>query len=66
MGPRRRAQTPRTYVEMTIDSEIARALLTGDRPLLVALDRIRDAAGMPPNPRLSARLQQAEARHDAA
>lgn len=66
MGTRRLVQSPRSYVELTIDSEIKRALRTGNRPLLIALDHIRDAAGMPPNPQLSERLSHPEARYDAA
>jgi len=47
---------PKTYLEVVLLQEIEGAL-GADRSHLYSLDRIREAAGLPPDPRVQRRLQ---------
>jgi hypothetical protein len=54
----------RSYAwETILLAELERALLAGDITALAALDRVRDAAGLPPSHRVRERLQQTEKPH---
>jgi hypothetical protein len=52
--PRRRQHT---FVEAALLAEIERALASQQRDVLAALDRLREAAGLPQDPRVAFELK---------
>jgi hypothetical protein len=51
-APATRPLAPRSFVEVRLIAEIEQALATGNVLVLPVLDRLRDAAGLPADPRV--------------